>query len=169
MTTDLETKAAASKTTRAGVELSQGEARLIKHALYEGWGTSCVVSEALKKVYGTKDMALAAADEIMREVFADVQPRGQVERLLCEQLVMLHGQAQLAHALAINAPGWEVRDRALNSASRLLADFRKTLGALQAHRNPPRQVIHAKQLNQAGQQVVVNGDVTPNELGAEDA
>lgn len=143
--------------------------RTARRMIGSGYMTSNVLAYALKTSLGTQEAALDVTDGIMRAVFEDVKPRGQIEKMLAEQLVLLHGQALATNIIAVETSRPDQRERALNTASRLLSDFRKTLGALQAYREPPRQVIHARQVNQAGQQVIVNGDVNPNELGTSDA
>lgn len=134
----------------------------------KGWLGGSIVGSLLGMPSGDATLGKDAGHDLMRALFDDVKPRSQVERLLVEQLGLLHGQILRSHTASL-AKYADNREKALQAVSRLSGDFRKTLGALQTLRAPMPSTVFANQANFAGQQVVINGDVQPNEVGAHDA
>jgi hypothetical protein len=142
--------------------------RWLSATINKGWLSATVLGHLVDVTTGDEAIASDASFDLMHALFDDVKPQGQVERLLVEQLAMLHGQILRSHVLS-RSQRIDNREKALNAVSRLSGDFRKTLGALRSLRSPVTPTVYATQANIAGQQVVINGDVTPNEVGAHDA
>lgn len=121
---------------------------------------------ALAHQFSNDDEAVGFFGQVAADLAHELAPRSTAERMIVEQLLAIHAQLMNAHLLMGNARTWEETERLGMMASRLSADFRKTLLALKEWRAPARQTIVAQQANVAHQQVVNQVHGTPtNELG----
>lgn len=149
-------------------------ARIRASILNKGLIGSTVGGSILKSMVGN-DLHGNVADELMAVALEDFQPKTAAERMLVEQLVVNHMQVLRAHQRLAMAERYDTIEQSANIASKLQADFRKTLLTLKEWNAPPRPVIHAQQANVANQQIIqqqnetTRNDNAPNGLGAKSA
>lgn len=110
---------------------------------------------------------------LMKQAMDDFSPKSAAERMLVEQLVVTHSQLLNIQKLTCRTDQYDRIEQMAAVASRLQADFRKTLLALKEWKAPPKSFIVAQQANIANQQVVTQNpektNTTTNELGTNHA
>lgn len=116
------------------------------------------VAVPILKTISDKDEQLGYWAELAVQLVADLAPKTAAERMLVEQLLVTHAQLLNAHRLIPGANTWDAMEKAASIASRLAADFRKTLLTLKEWRAPVRQFVVAQQANIAQQQVIQNSE-----------
>jgi hypothetical protein len=130
-------------------------AMILKGAAEGGLLGVQVLNKLMKPVaYADPDVTpIELASAVMDTLLADFAPRNAAEKMLVEQLAVTHVQLLALHGKLASASDQHQLERLAIATSRLQADFRKTLAALQTWRSPMPN-IHAQQLNLAQQQFV---------------
>ncbi len=105
--------------------------------------------------------AAQAAGNMMASLVREIQPGSAIERMLVEQMVVIHAQMLRLQSMASKSKDPVELQLLLTASSRLTGDFRRSLGTLMDCRRPPGPRMTATQVNLANQQIVLT-----NELGS---
>lgn len=130
--------------------------KTIAQVLPQGIVGASVAGVVLKTAAGAENAPLIA-EELMAATMRDVAPTSMVERMLVEQMVMIHAQVTDLNLMAKRAETYDHKEQMLGVAAKMQGEFRKTVAALKEWRAPTRQFIVAQQANVAHQQVVNQG------------
>ncbi len=107
-----------------------------------------------------QNLSTSVAFEMIEALMADLGPCSAIERMLIEQLAITHAQIIRTHRMVTQTDYYDHKEQMLGAASRLQADYRKTVMTLKELRAPSKNVIFAQQANIAQQQVVTQTNQT---------
>jgi hypothetical protein len=125
---------------RAPAAASQPEAELIgKHAVYLREGATIGYLRSILFGSGQDPLHFLGYRIYLEQLIKDAgNPSDPVERMMLEQIVMAHHKVGGLYVEASRAGSASEADIYNTLAARLLAEFRKTVLALQAYRGPTR-------------------------------
>lgn len=144
---------------------------LVQRVVQKGHLSSTIAFKMLEPLVGESGRAIA--DALMESLMSELEPGSVVERLLAEQLVLLHIQTLMVSLRMANVRGNSLDDldKLSTMTGRLQTEFRKHLMAAKSWRMPDRPLIVSRQTNIGAQQIIQQtqpGEPT-NEQGAKDA
>lgn len=160
-----------ASTARTPAVVASQQQELVERVVHKGHLGSTIAFKMLEPIVGESGRAIA--DSLMESLMAELDPGSVVERLLAEQLLLLHVQSLMVSLRMANMRGNSLDDLDKLSimTGRLQTEFRKHLVTAKTWRLQDRPLIVSHQTNIGGQQIIqqTNAAGATNEVGAKDA
>lgn len=80
--------------------------------------------------------AQSAGIDLVKEIIRDVKPTSAIERMMCEQMAVIHAQVMDLNRMAKRMEYLDQKEKAFGLVVKMQGEFRKTAAALKEWRAP---------------------------------